>query len=195
MGWVICIPDNFRKPEISSFLRPTECCYLHYSDIMMSATASQITGVSIVCSAVRWGADQRKHQRSASLAFVRTIHQWPVDSPHKSPVTRKMFPFYDVIMGLHGQKGKQSFFVHKVNVLCKFHDIWMKYPGYSTIYYASPLNNMRLINIWNSKAVSAKPLCTSTSLEFPIDRWLHVYIHKWINISNAHTCLFICFVF
>ena len=44
------------------------------------------------------GADQRKHQSSASLAFVRGIHRWPVNSPHKRPVTRKMFSFDDVIM-------------------------------------------------------------------------------------------------
>ena len=43
-------------------------------------------------------ADQRKHQSSASLAFVPGIHRWPVNSPHKEPVTRKMFPFPDVIM-------------------------------------------------------------------------------------------------
>ena len=43
-------------------------------------------------------ADQRKHQSSASLAFVKGIHRWPMDSPHKGPVTRKMFPFNDVIM-------------------------------------------------------------------------------------------------
>ena len=40
----------------------------------------------------------RKHQSSASLAFVRGIHRGPVNSPHKWPVTRKMFPFDDVIM-------------------------------------------------------------------------------------------------
>ena len=44
------------------------------------------------------GTDQRKHQSSASLAFVRGIHRSPVNSPHKWPVTRKMFPFDDVIM-------------------------------------------------------------------------------------------------
>ena len=43
-------------------------------------------------------ADQRKHQSSALLAFVRGIHRRPVNSPHKGPVTRKMFPFHDVIM-------------------------------------------------------------------------------------------------
>ena len=45
-----------------------------------------------------WGADQIKDQSSASLAFVRGIHRWPLSSPHKGPVTRKMFPFDDVKM-------------------------------------------------------------------------------------------------
>ena len=68
----------------------------------MSALASQITSLTIVYSTVYSGADQRKHQSSASLAFVRGIHREPVKSPHKGPVTRKMFPFDDVIM-LHNQ--------------------------------------------------------------------------------------------
>ena len=59
----------------------------------MSAIASQITRISIVCSTVYSGADQREHQSHASLAFVSGIHWWPVDSPHKRPVTQKMFPF------------------------------------------------------------------------------------------------------
>ena len=41
---------------------------------------------------------KEKNQSSASLAFVREIDRWPVNSPHKGPVTRKMFPFDDVIM-------------------------------------------------------------------------------------------------
>ena len=70
----------------------------HYSDITMSAMASEITSLTIVYSTVYSGADQRKDQSSASLAFVRGIHRWPVHSPHKGPVTRKMFPFDGVIM-------------------------------------------------------------------------------------------------
>ena len=70
----------------------------HYCDIIMSAMASQITGVSILCSVVFSGINQRKLQSSASLAFLRGIHRSPVNSPHKGPVTRKMFPFDDVIM-------------------------------------------------------------------------------------------------
>ena len=64
----------------------------------MSAIASQITSLAIVYSTVYSGADQNKHQSSASLAFVWGIHRGPVNSPHKWPVTRKMFPFDDVIM-------------------------------------------------------------------------------------------------
>ena len=72
--------------------------HMNYNDVIMSAMTSQITSISIVYSAVCSGADQRKHQSSASLAFVRGIHRWPVNSPHKGPVTRKMFSFDDVII-------------------------------------------------------------------------------------------------
>ena len=65
---------------------------LHYSDVIMTTIVSQIADVSTVC------ADQRKYQSSASLAFVRGIHRLPVNSQHKGPVTRKMFPFDDVIV-------------------------------------------------------------------------------------------------
>ena len=57
-----------------------------------------ITSLRIVYWTVYSGTDQTKHQSSASLAFVRGIHRWPVNSPHKWPVTWKMFSFDDVIM-------------------------------------------------------------------------------------------------
>ena len=64
----------------------------------MGAITSQITSLMIVYSTVYSDADQSKHQSSASLAFVWEIHRGPVNFPHKWPVTRKMFPFDDVIM-------------------------------------------------------------------------------------------------
>ena len=70
----------------------------HYDDVIMGAIASQITSLTIVYLTVYSGADQIKHQSSASLAFVWGIHREPVNSPHKWPVTRKMFPFDYVIM-------------------------------------------------------------------------------------------------
>ena len=69
----------------------TGCLFYHYTDVIMKALASQITSLMIVYSTVYSGADQRKHQRCTSLAFVRGIHQWPVNSLHKGPVMWKMF--------------------------------------------------------------------------------------------------------
>ena len=74
------------------------CMRQHYNDVIMDTMASQITSLTIVYLTVYSGADQRKHQSSASLAFVWGIHRGPVNSPHKWPVTRKMFPFDDVFM-------------------------------------------------------------------------------------------------
>ena len=73
----------------------------HYDDVIMTMLASQITSLTVVYSIVYSGVIQRKHQSSASLAFVREIHRGPVNFPHKWPVTRKMFPFDDVIMRSH----------------------------------------------------------------------------------------------
>ena len=70
-----------------------QCFYNHYNDVIMSAMASQITSLTIVYSTVYSGADQRKHQSSALLAFC--VGNSPVTV---TSVTRKMFPFDDVIM-------------------------------------------------------------------------------------------------
>ena len=94
----------------------------------MGGMASQITRPAIVYPTVYSGADQRKHQSSASLAFVG-IHRWPVNSPHKWSVTRKMFPFDDVIM-LRCQSSRTlknedsnlcSTIIHPINISC-----WIK---------------------------------------------------------------------
>ena len=69
-----------------------------YGDVIMRAMTSQITSLTIICSTVYSGADQRKHHSSASLALVWGIHRWPVNSPHKGPAMRKMYPFDDAIM-------------------------------------------------------------------------------------------------
>ena len=89
--------------ENDSHLMTSSCAQLgakliHYDDVIMTMLASQITSLTVVYSIVYSGVNQRKHQSSASLAFVRAIHRGPVNFPHKWPVTRKMFPFDDVIM-------------------------------------------------------------------------------------------------
>ena len=71
-----------------------ETALTHYDDVIMGEMTSQITSLTIVYSTVYSGADQRNHQSSTSLVFVWGIHRGPVNSPHKWPVTRKMFPLW-----------------------------------------------------------------------------------------------------
>ena len=99
----------------------------HYNEVIMGTIASQINSLTIIYSIVYSDADQRKHQSSTSLAFVRGIHRGPVNSPHKWPVTLKMCPFDDVIMGKINDMPMPSwstFFKMKVYILIV--QIWIQ---------------------------------------------------------------------
>ena len=87
--WNSCSVISLVFSKLSNNWLPIEYHIHHYDDLIMGAMGSQITGLTIVYSTVYSGADQRKHQCSASLAFVRGIHREAVNSPHKWPVTRK----------------------------------------------------------------------------------------------------------
>ena len=78
-----------------------------------------ISCVSTVCSSGYSGGDQRNHQSSASPAFVRGIHRWPVNSPNKGPVTRKMFPLYDVTVK-HGHEVEEMFSWRAISMMFLF---------------------------------------------------------------------------
>ena len=97
MAWCRTGGNQLSNPMLTLFIHVYMRCY-HYNDVIMSAMASQIIGVSIVSSTVCSGADPRKRQSSASLAFESGIHRSPVNATLKGPVTRKKFPFDDVIM-------------------------------------------------------------------------------------------------
>ena len=100
----LCYQGAYEKKQCqagSRMIKSTAGCLCvvnHFSDVKMSTTASQITGVLIVYLTVCLDADQRKYQSSMSLAFVMGSHRWPVNSPPKGPVTPKIYPFDDVIM-------------------------------------------------------------------------------------------------
>ena len=102
---IIPCPAEFRWGNIN--------IHLHFPDTVMAQVAELFPhdrwrhngrdGVSnyqltIVYSTIYSDADQRKHQSSASLAYVRGVHRGPLNSPHKCPVTRKMSPFDDVVL-------------------------------------------------------------------------------------------------
>ena len=66
--------SSFQHTEAATKWAPFRRRRFHYSDIILSAIAYQITGASSICSTVCSSADKRKHQSSASLASVRKIH-------------------------------------------------------------------------------------------------------------------------
>ena len=89
-----CICNSIRcasEVNLGDMGKMTDSKHNHYFDVRLGAVASQITSLMIVYSTVYSDTDQRKRQSSASLAFVQGIHRGPVNSPHKRPVTRKMF--------------------------------------------------------------------------------------------------------
>ena len=99
-SWYAILKRPWSPPKIVLDLLSQCTAIIHYNYVIMSTMASQITSLTIVYSTVYSATDQRKHQNSGSLAFVRGIHRWPVNSPHKGPVTRKMFPFDGIIMNM-----------------------------------------------------------------------------------------------
>ena len=100
MAWRLAGDKPVLEPMLTQF---TDACMRHYYDVIMSTMASQITSLTALYSIVYLGADQRKHQSSASLAFGNS--PGPVNSPHKGPVKRNMFPFDDVILHICGTSG------------------------------------------------------------------------------------------
>ena len=94
------VPGHFNTGTYDDLVYRHNVTLVHYDDVIMSAMASQITSLTIVHSTVYSGTDERKHQSSMSLAFVRGIHRWLVNSPRKGPVMWNMFPFDEVMMVL-----------------------------------------------------------------------------------------------
>ena len=125
-------------------------------------------------STVYSDANQRKHQSSASLAFVRGIHRGPVNSPRKWPVTRKMSPFDDVIICSH-------ILYHRiVNLLCTCY-VWI------WIFLIS-FDDCGSISIYDFIGITAW-ICINICIKSHYVTWLWIYNHlhqnnvEWIYFS------------
>ena len=133
----------------------------------MGAIASQITSPEIVYLTVYSDADQRKHQSSAWLAFVRGIHRGSVNSQHKWPVTRKMFPLDDVIM-------EKTFFI--------LNRPWYPYLAWAIIKYTKPSVSFyaRQNETHTRPATSSRP-DTSKYRHLVIVGLRRSIVHQWDN--------------
>ena len=138
--------------------------------------ASQLNSLTIVYSAVYSGADQRKHQSSASLTFVRGLHRWPVNSPRKESVTRKIFPPDDVIMWWSSSGSSQK-------CLCEVLISRCKKGAYATVcgkiskrlITGCVLKKMCVIGLGIKGAV--KTACTFFGVIICISNWYDFWVH------------------
>ena len=155
----------------------------------MSAMASQMTGVSIVCSIVFFSCvGERKHQSPASLTFVRGIHRWPVHSPHKGPVKRKCFQlmtssFYDVIHVSYIRNSKKNEIIR-----CNLNDEL----GIGSVFINATLRSPTILYVlcrtWNHLGGNLWWHCThvwDNVSNFSIAR-------SWLQIVKAHIFLSVC---
>ena len=162
----------------------------------MGAMASQTTSLMIIYSTVYSGADQRKHQSPASLAFVRGIHRWPVNSPHKGPVTRKMVPFDEVIMkplksGTHFTKishiqfntlkprqNGRHFADDTFKCIFLNENVWIPITIWLEFVPKGPINNIpALVQIMAWHRPGDKPLSESMMVSLQT----HICVTQWVN--------------
>ena len=169
-----CTRTCFRRKTFITTFRSL-FVLIHYNDVIMSAMASQITGISIVCSTVCSDADQRKHQSSTWLDFVRGIHRSPVDSPHKGPVTRIMFQFDCRMYGRHGRGPSTDAWIWDLESDGK------KSHHYSDITMASQITSLAIVYSTVYSGADQRKHQSSASLAFMwgIHRWPVNSPHKW----------------
>ena len=154
----------------------------------MGAIASQITSLMIVYSIVCSDADQRKHLISALLAFVRGIHRGPVNSPHKWPVTRKMFQFDDVIMVIIACSSCiYALYFYEISKF-DFESMWVKHKKYISKWPSSMFREplfghlkIKIIQSLNGLNSSAGPALTTNKTSFSK---LHLPFAKILNMFS-----------
>ena len=154
----------------------------------MGAKVSQITSLTIVYSTVYLGADQRKYQSPASLTFVRGIHRRPVNSPHKWPVTRKMFPFDNVIMK-HTCRKLQIWYQYVLfTKICAklWKPIWPKFNFYKWTGQIS-MSNLRTFPLCFLRIMvkSYKFVLLQVRKATSVKKWVNSFLNIWYNSNIA----------
>ena len=141
--------------------------------------ASQIISITIVYSIVYLGADQRKHQSSASLDLVRGIHRWSVNSPHKRLLMWKMFPFDDVIM--MASETKQDLpTLRRLLLLLRPHSMPC------LLYYVFIYSCIHLHLLWISDIGLLLSVCRNLAIMTATTTTVEQRQHLCANLNNTH---------
>ena len=104
----------------------------------------------------------KKTSKLRVMAFLREIHQWPVNSPHKGPVTRKKFPFDDVI-------------IHMTTVVLNLHIVVLEEIHLRCSMFYLLQGFLILSNTFRERAIKCK--CATPSMFPPLD----IVHENWIE--------------
>ena len=151
-----------------------------YNDVIMSTMASQITSLTIVYSTVYSGADQRKYQSSASLAFVRGIHRSPVNSPRKGPVTRKCFHLMT----------STCYFIHSIPLLMMTwrhkkprHQKPWYWPSCPVIFLVQHQQSWITPHSTSEQFMNIMKCISQTDCWWMIHSWVTLFVILFLNVS------------
>ena len=118
----------------------------HYSDVIMSPMASQITGPTVVYSTFMFSCRWKKISKLCVTGLCGRIHRWPVNSPLKGPVTRKMFH----LMTSSWNFIDTLFLLTNVSLISGSFVVGNIYLTYRILYFAMTINLCFLTIIWTS---------------------------------------------
>ena len=154
----------------------------HYSDVIITMMVPQITSHTVVYSTVYSDADQRKHQSTASLAFVWGIHRDLVNSPHKGPVTQKMFLFDDVIMII---PISTTLVRYNHRVVISSHVWWYHWCKYTGCVF---INKMRTSSCCITSRHLAALIRSSVVLAWPIEESVYAMTATGNRVTFCWVC-------
>ena len=148
----------------------------------MVAIPSQIVSLTIVYSTVYSGGDQTKHQRSASLAVGRGIQRWPVNSPQKLPVTRKMFPFDDIII-IKTAHIRLLTITTYIAILANLHHM-CKFKRPTKHHFPNDLFDVLILSLFDLKLQSLRLFVCYSSLHTDSVTWK---LQSWYRLAKTLT--------
>ena len=170
-NWKVAFISKFVPLQADFFISCMIIC------VIITAMSNACHGVSNYCSMESllnrlFTLSTKKHQRSALLSLCGWNHQWLVDSPHKRTVTRKIFPFDDVIM-------IELFQLHSIVIPWILNCLWLyRQPlfwlfGNKPLYSAMPLWRGQFSHKYSQNSPHSSPVRARYGVSFvdPASEW------------------------
>ena len=152
----------------------------------MTTMASQITSLTVVYSTVYSDADKKQTSKLCVTGLSVGNSPGPVNSPHKGPVTQKMFPFEDVIMW----RGYEHHLVYETH-RAKFVDVSVQLMNASNPTMLKSYYNINYLVLTHFEAQICKRISDTCVMHCPaIYTWFRIAMPLWHhNYTSVSTLI------